>query len=114
MAHVARRKFGESKLPDAAARSDVQDAIIQRRDIDQLGRRIEVAKRAAYGAAIARLAMTDVVQGFQQDWKRLLDLGREFEIALARHRSDMKPAAVERDAGELANLVQIDDMVRHD
>ena len=63
------------------------------RDRDQLGRRIEMAERAADGAAVAGLAVADVHDRLvQQRAFRLHQIG-EFEIALARHGADLERAA---------------------
>src|SRR5689334_17986572 len=60
--------------PDLAATAPAcrfQQAVVQRRDVDELGRGIEVAERAADGTAVAGLAMADMPEGFMNDGKRL-------------------------------------------
>ena len=88
--------------------------IIDQRHGRQLGGGIGVRQRAANGAAIARLAMPDMAQRFRQQRAISRDLGRGLELALAHHGADAQPAVDHRDAAQIGDAAEIDQMVGDD
>ena len=97
----------------AAARG-LQHAVMQRHHVDELRRRVEMAERAAEGAAVAGLAMADMLERLVDDRKGALHVGREFEIALPRHGPEAAGTVRDGDIGQRLDPVEIDQMVgRH-
>ena len=68
---------------------------MQHRHVDEFGGRVEMAERSAKRAAVARLAMADVREGFAEDRKHGSDFGGKFEVALPRHRADREPVRLQ-------------------
>ena len=89
-----------ARLPEHTEFSCDHSRIMRGTDRNQLGRRIEMAERTAYGAAVARLPMADVHDGLMQQRAFRRDQVREFEIALASHGADFESAAGFLDAGD--------------
>ena len=71
-----------------------------------------MAQRAAERAAIARLAVADLLDRLVHQRAALAHHIGEFEVALARHGADLERAVVLADVGQAIDAVEIDDMVR--
>ena len=88
---------------------------MQRRHVDELRRRVEMAERAAERAAVAGLAMADMLERLMHDREGARHIVREFEIALPRHGTESAGTVRNGDIGQRFNPVEIDEMVgRHD
>ena len=81
-------------------------------DRDQFRRRIEMAQRAAERAAVAGLAVADLLDRLVHQRAALAHHIGEFEIALARHGADLERAVVLADVGQAIDPVEVDDVVR--
>ena len=96
---IAGGEILKRDLARAVRARDRHRRVMRGADRHQLGGRIEMAQRAADGAAIAGLPVADVHDGLvQQRAFRLHQVG-EFEVALARHGADLERAARLRDVG---------------
>src|ERR1043165_6265825 len=71
--HEPFGKFGKCNIAFAASAGDTHGGIEGRGDGDQFGGRIEVAKRTADRAAIARLAMADIQNCIVDQWMARFD-----------------------------------------
>ena len=92
----------------------MNDGIVSRAHGRQFSGGIGVRQAAADGAAVARLAMADMTQGFRQQRTMLRDLGRGLEFALAHHGADAQPAVDHRNAAQISDAAEVDQMIGHD
>ena len=96
---IAGGEIRKRDLARAVRARDRHRRIVRGADRHELSGRIEMAERAADGAAVPGLAVADVHDGLmQQRTFRLHQVG-EFEVALARHGADLERAAGLLDAG---------------
>ena len=70
-----------------------------------------MTERAADGAAVAGLAVADVLDRLVHQRDALAYHVGEFDVALARHRADLERAVRLADVGETVDLVEVDDVV---
>ena len=70
-----------------------------------------MAERAADGAAVARLPVSDLQQRLVHDRPARAHRIGEFEIALARHGADLERAVGFADVGQALHAVEIDDVI---
>ena len=110
--HEAGGEIRERHLPDAADAGDMDDGVVGGADRRQFGGRIGVRKTAADGAAIAGLAMADMAQRLAPAAGNACAISaRRFELALARHGADAQPAVADRDAAQVGDAAEIDEMI---
>ena len=76
-----------------------------------VGRRIEMAQRAAERAAVAGLAVPDLGDGLVHQRAALAHQIGEFDVALARHRADLQRAVLLADIAQAVDAIEIDDVV---
>ena len=81
-------------------------------DRDQFGGRIKVAQRTADGAAVARLAMADLLQRLMHQRQPAVHQVGEFQLALARHRADLQRPIDLADIRQALYTVEIDEVIR--
>ena len=109
--HVSHWEFGERQFALAVRPDDDHGRIIAGSKRNELGRRIEMAERAADCAAVAGLPMSDLQQRLVHDWKlRAQDVG-ELQITLPRHGADLDRTVVLADVGEPLDEVEVDDVI---
>ena len=70
-----------------------------------------MAERAADGAAVAGLAVADVLDRLMHQRDALAHDVGEFDVALARHGADLERAVGLADVGQAVDLVEVDDVV---
>ncbi len=109
--HIGDRESGEIDLARAVLAGDRELGVERGSDRDQLGGRIEMAQRAAERAAVAGLAVPDLGDGFVHQRAASADELGEFDVALARHRADLKRTVALADVAQPVDAVEIDDMV---
>ena len=86
----------------------MDDRIVGRADRGQFGGRIGMREAAADRAAIAGLAMADMTERLGHQRAMFGDVGRDFEIALARHGADAQQTVADRDTAQLLDAAEID------
>ena len=111
--HIAGGEIGKCNVAPAPLRRHVHRRAEQCRRVDEFRRRIEMAQRAAQRAAIARLPVADVRKRRLQQRTVPPDIGRELDFALPRHGADLQCAVLDTDIGQLADLVEIDQVIGH-
>src|SRR5262245_35902196 len=84
--HIGDRKRVDRNLAGAVWPLHGDGGIERGRDGNELGRRVEMAERAAERAAVAGLAMADLQDRLVHQWAALADEIGVFKLALARHR----------------------------
>ena len=70
-----------------------------------------MTERAADGAAVAGLPVSDLQQRLVHDRPARLDHVGEFEFALARHGADLEHIAGFADVGQSFHAIEVDDVV---
>ena len=73
-----------------------------------------MAERAADGAAIAGLAMADMLERLVNHRKGLRHVGGELDVTLARHRAEAAGAVLDIDVREPSHAIEIDQMIGSD
>ena len=109
--HIGDRKLGERHLALASGTGDRDGCVIAGRERDQFRRRIEMAQRAADGAAVAGLTVSDLQQGLVHDRPARAHRLGKFEVTLARHGPDVERALRVADVGEALDAIEIDDVI---
>ncbi len=109
--HIGDRKGGEIDAARAVLAGDRHLGVERGRDRHQLGRRIEMAQRAAERAAIAGLPMPDLRDRLVHQRAASAHQVGKFDVALARHGADLERAVVLADVAQAVDPVEIDDMV---
>ncbi|MCK9914308.1 hypothetical protein MXD81_34655 [Microbacteriaceae bacterium K1510] len=100
--------------PHAAGARRLDRRIKQQGDQRQFGCRVEVAKTAADGAAVARLPVTDQLQRSAKDRQSRKERLVALDVTLSGHRANPDTIRANVDAGEAEQIIDIDQRVRKD
>src|SRR5690348_5155191 len=109
--HIAGGKFGKRNPPLAARPQDRDGRVERRRHGNDFGRGIEMAERTADGAAVARLAMPHLTNGFGKQRTAARHLIGKFDVALPRHGADLEHLSVEADERKTGYAIEIDEVI---
>ena len=71
-----------------------------------------MAERPADGAAVAGLAVADLLDRLVHQRAARADHVGEFEVALARHGADLERVAALPDVGQAVHAIEVDHVVR--
>ena len=111
--HEAGGEVAHRNDARAVGANDFDFGIERKARRGQLGCRVRMAQAATQRSTIARLPVSDMGQGRVEQRNPVRHGGGEFDLALARHRTDPQDLSVEMQSRQSGDIAKINQMIRH-